>query len=259
MEVLFDLKAVFGNNQPIVKITGEWVTMRNARKFPAIADVVNALGEESAFSQGLRGPVTSYEKMYNSDYLLYIWWEPHPTNASYGLVMGFAKVGRKSLYLFDRDGKCVKCNPVCLLDFYVVQSQQRKGYGLALLQHVMQENGLTHPWEIAVDRPSSLYYAFMHRHFNLPKSAAIEQPNHFVVYAKFFDPDAEDAYQPDSAGQSHSTPPQQRKTDAGQSQSRPQTPNRHAFVRLPGDQATPSNYQTAKSRYLSNLGHSPAW
>ena len=48
------------------------------------------------------------------------------------------KVGRKNLYLFDKNGDNKQYQPLCILDFYIHESQQRKGYGKKLYQYMLQ-------------------------------------------------------------------------------------------------------------------------
>ena len=44
-------------------------------------------------------------------------------------AIGFIKIGRKKLFLRDTYASIVEVEPVCVLDFYVHESQQRMGYG----------------------------------------------------------------------------------------------------------------------------------
>jgi alpha-tubulin N-acetyltransferase 1 len=44
-------------------------------------------------------------------------------------VIGLLKIGVKQLFINDAVGKFKKITPICVLDFYVHESQQRSGYG----------------------------------------------------------------------------------------------------------------------------------
>lgn len=51
--------------------------------------------------------------------------------------MGFIKVGTKKLFLYDHNGNQREVSPLCVLDFYVHESKQRKGYGKLLYEHMI--------------------------------------------------------------------------------------------------------------------------
>lgn len=55
-----------------------------------------------------------------------------------GAVTGMLKVGKKGLYVFDRDGQHYQVTPPCILDFYVHESRQRTGLGKQLFEHMLQ-------------------------------------------------------------------------------------------------------------------------
>lgn len=44
-------------------------------------------------------------------------------------AIGFLKIGKKKLFIRDAIGCIKEIMPVCLLDFYVLESQQRSGHG----------------------------------------------------------------------------------------------------------------------------------
>ena len=48
-------------------------------------------------------------------------------------VIGFLKVGTKKLFIRDEIGKINEINPLCVLDFYVHESQQRSGFGKVII------------------------------------------------------------------------------------------------------------------------------
>ena len=55
-----------------------------------------------------------------------------------GKAVGFIKVGTKKLFLYDTQGAQKEVSPLCVLDFYVHESQQRKGFGKKLYEHMLQ-------------------------------------------------------------------------------------------------------------------------
>ena len=54
-------------------------------------------------------------------------------------VLGFLKVGVKDLFFHDETGNwSEKLQPFCLLDFYVHESEQRRGRGLELIDTLLK-------------------------------------------------------------------------------------------------------------------------
>ena len=58
--------------------------------------------------------------------------------SSRGKAVGFIKVGTKKLFLYDTQGAQKEVGPLCVLDFYVHESLQRKGFGKKLYEHMLQ-------------------------------------------------------------------------------------------------------------------------
>lgn len=54
-----------------------------------------------------------------------------------GSVVGLLKMGRKKLYVFDAAGLVHEKDCLCVLDFYVHESRQRKGYGKKLFEFML--------------------------------------------------------------------------------------------------------------------------
>lgn len=54
-----------------------------------------------------------------------------------GSVVGFLKVGRKKLFVYDAAGAHHELQPLCVLDFYVHESKQRMGCGRTLYEHML--------------------------------------------------------------------------------------------------------------------------
>lgn len=47
-------------------------------------------------------------------------------------------MGWKKLYLYDKTGVQSEAMVYCLLDFYIYEPKQRKGYGKHLIEHMLQ-------------------------------------------------------------------------------------------------------------------------
>ncbi|XP_064262136.1 alpha-tubulin N-acetyltransferase 1 [Passer domesticus] len=97
--------------------------------------VIDELGKASAKAQGLSTPVTSAARMESNRHVLYIL---RDTRSPRGAVLGFLKVGYKKLFLLERDGSHVEVEPLCVLDFYIHESQQRRGLGRELFREMLQ-------------------------------------------------------------------------------------------------------------------------
>ncbi|KAL3260074.1 hypothetical protein MRX96_016543 [Rhipicephalus microplus] len=97
--------------------------------------VIDALGKASSLAQSLAAPVTTSDRLRNSDHRVYLLVEP---SARGGTVLGLLKVGFKQLFLRDGHGRLCQVRPLCLLDFYVHQSRQRKGNGRRLFDRMTQ-------------------------------------------------------------------------------------------------------------------------
>uniref|UniRef100_A0A1X7SI81 N-acetyltransferase domain-containing protein n=1 Tax=Amphimedon queenslandica TaxID=400682 RepID=A0A1X7SI81_AMPQE len=104
-------------------------------------------------------------------------------NNGNGSVLGFIKTGRKRLFLTDNRTLLHEVEPLCIMDFYVHETQQRRGHGKELFENVLQEEGLS-AFEVAIDRPSSKFLSFLQRHYQL--SSYVKQNNNFVIFDKFF-------------------------------------------------------------------------
>ncbi|TPX39211.1 hypothetical protein SeMB42_g06405 [Synchytrium endobioticum] len=99
-------------------------------------------------------------------------------------VVGMIKIGMKHLFLSDTNGCLQKTTPLCVLDFYVHESCQRKGYG-KLLFDVMLKHERTHATQLAIDRPSQKMMAFLSRHYF---NDFLFQANKYVISRQFFPP-----------------------------------------------------------------------
>ncbi|TSK28257.1 Alpha-tubulin N-acetyltransferase 1 [Bagarius yarrelli] len=146
------------------------------------AAVIDELGKASAKAQKLPVPITSAAKLQANRHCLYLL-KDGERNGGRGAAVGYLKVGYKKLFLLDQRGAHVETEPLCVLDFYVTESLQRHGYGLELF-HFMLKHKKVEPEQMAYDRPSSKFLAFLEKHFDLKHS--VPQVNNFVVFEGFF-------------------------------------------------------------------------
>ncbi|KAK3865749.1 hypothetical protein Pcinc_028659 [Petrolisthes cinctipes] len=186
MEFRFDVKHLLPYEITRVDnnlIVPQWKSStRNRVEYQELYQIINAIGEASSFAQGLSNIITTSEKLQSSDHLLYLMKEEdEPSGIT--LVVGMLKVGRKKLFLLDSDQRTRESAPLCVLDFYIHESRQRRGYGRRLFDHMLRDQNVL-PGHMAVDKPSDKFMAFLHKHYNLYKQLA--QINNFVIYDSFF-------------------------------------------------------------------------
>lgn len=117
-----------------------------------------------------------------------------------GLVVGLLKIGRKSLYVFDKYGETRHVNAPSVLDFYVHESRQRGGLGKILFEYMIEYESLL-PEQLAIDRPSDKLLGFLRKHYALTQK--IPQMNNFVIYDGFFAPQSQNEV--NGSGQTHIT------------------------------------------------------
>ena len=139
-----------------------------------IREEIDRLGAESGVAQDLREPITSAQKLGASDHRLYLQCDER------GVPTGFIKVGTKHLFYMTSCGAYVELDPLCVLDFYVCGTQQRRGLGIALFRIMLEREGGPEPKDLAYDRPSPKLLPFLRKHFGL--SDFFEQPNRYVVF-----------------------------------------------------------------------------
>ncbi len=73
-----------------------------------ISEILDAMGAASAKAQGLKGPITSGDKLRTqSEHIVYLLVD-RESNAGRGSVVGLLKMGKKNLFLLDRQGEQVK-------------------------------------------------------------------------------------------------------------------------------------------------------
>ena len=153
------------------------------------------LGIKSGHAQILNGPITSVEKLAGSNHtIIIVCCSADGENGETSCCcVGYLKYGIKDLYFYHKNGKVTQSSPVCLLDFYVDDSMQRNGLGIALFRQMLDTlsadatvsslSAPITPKDIAYDRPSPKLIAFMRKHYNMINPDL--QPNRFAIYEGF--------------------------------------------------------------------------
>jgi hypothetical protein len=100
-----------------------------------------------------------------------------------GRVLGFLKTGMKHLFYMEENGVTKEMDVLCVLDFYVHESMQRKGCGFELFNFMLQRQS-TVASKLAYDRPSIKLKGFLGKYFKL--TSFTPQPNNFVIFQDFF-------------------------------------------------------------------------
>ncbi|CAD8125994.1 unnamed protein product [Paramecium sonneborni] len=144
---------------------------------PQLDEVITTMGEASAKAQNLKQVITSPLRFYQSDQKLYIKSEGKQ-------CLGMLKVGRKNLFHRDLSGLVKEIQPLCVLDFYVHESVQRKGIGKELFEEMLRCEIIC-PEKLAYDRPSPKLLGFLKKHYHLQNY--IPQNNNFVIFSQYFE------------------------------------------------------------------------
>ena len=141
-----------------------------------VNEILDKMGEASSQAQNLPTIITTSQKFFTSNHRIVL-------KAEKDKVLGFIKVGVKKLYLRDRHYNYHEVSPLCVLDFYVHESVQRKGIGKQLFDYMINFEK-KNPKEIAYDKPSDKFLNFLQKYFNLVNF--IQQNNNYVVFDEFF-------------------------------------------------------------------------
>ena len=141
-----------------------------------VKEILNSMGEASSRAQRLNTTITSAHKFFISNHRIFI-------KAEQNKVLGFIKVGAKKLFLRDRIYNYHEVNALCVLDFYVHESTQRRGIGKQLFDYMLKFEKKI-PTELAYDRPSPKLLSFLRKYFGL--NDFIQQNNNYVVFDDFF-------------------------------------------------------------------------
>jgi alpha-tubulin N-acetyltransferase 1 len=99
-------------------------------------------------------------------------------------VVGLLKIGRKSLYVFDKYGDTKHVNAPCVLDFYIHESRQRAGLGKILFEYMLEYENLL-PEQMAIDRPSEKLLGFLRKHYGMFLASKFHAIDNFYEYFNF--------------------------------------------------------------------------
>ncbi|KAF9563162.1 Alpha-tubulin N-acetyltransferase 1 [Mortierella alpina] len=97
-------------------------------------------------------------------------------------VAGMLKMGEKKLFIVDKSGTLHEQEVCCVLDFYVDESCQRRGFGKLLFDYMLKVEDIE-PNQIAYDRPSPKLYQFLSKYFGLDRY--LPQPNQYAIFEGF--------------------------------------------------------------------------
>lgn len=136
-------------------------------------------------AQGLKEIITTYRKFsLNDKHRIYLMKASTGSPRNSASLVGLLKVGEKRLFVFDHMGKYHETSPLCVLDFYVHESQQRRGFGRKLFDYMLASEQ-TRPEHLAIDSPSEKCVQFLKKHYGL--NNPIQQTNNYVVFPGFFE------------------------------------------------------------------------
>lgn len=115
-------------------------------------------------------------KFFGTDQHIYIKCEEN-------IFIGFIKVGKKNLFIYNEIGEIKEINPLCVLDFYTYEGCQRKGYGKEIFTKMLEYEKVE-PRKLGYDRPSFKFLNFLKKYYNLQDY--VPQNNNFVVFNDYF-------------------------------------------------------------------------
>ncbi|CAD8181919.1 unnamed protein product [Paramecium octaurelia] len=160
-----------------VNENGMTILNGSQQRNPQLDEVITTMGEASAKAQNLKQVITSPTRFYQTDQKLYIKSEGKH-------CLGILKVGKKNLFHRDLNGLVREIQPLCVLDFYVHESMQRRGIGKELFEEMLRCE-IIYPEKLAYDRPSPKLLGFLKKHYHL--SNYIPQNNNFVIFSQYFE------------------------------------------------------------------------
>ena len=117
------------------------------------------MAQGSRIAQGLQQSVTSIDFIVNHYHTLILLIQQNK-------CLGIHKVGMKHLFQYDSDGQAHELDAFCCLDFYVHESQQRKGLGRLLFAVAESLIGIpANYW--GFDKPSPKLFAFLEKYYGM--------------------------------------------------------------------------------------------
>jgi len=208
MEIHFDLGKSL-KSSPVQRLDASTLKWMTPQRDSGVYAAVDKIGALSAEAQGLKRPLTTFEKLLNSDdeQCLYLMWHKKDDSPSVSIVYGFLRTCRRRLYLNNNDQQCTIASPISVMDFFVHPSVQKQGYAFVLFNNMLEAEKVE-PYQCAYDKPSASLLKFLHKHYGLQEP--VMQSTNFAVFPQFFEsPRAEDlgsASQGSSSARTASTP-----------------------------------------------------
>ncbi|CAJ0583687.1 unnamed protein product, partial [Mesorhabditis spiculigera] len=180
--------------EPIMHVTQREIAFFDRKRNNPVYEVINKLGICSAKAQCLKNPITSCDRINATDdpQGVYLHWKK--TGEKRSEFQGMLKVGRRSLYLRNRDDVLFNETMLCVLDFYVCEGERNKGIGKELFDKMLEEEDVQ-PYQIAYDNPSKMLVAFLKKHYDLDDP--IKQSTGLLVFDPIFEDKA--PYEPTSS------------------------------------------------------------
>jgi len=147
-----------------------------------IGMIIDEMGKLSAMAQGLKTPLTTAEKLADSDHIVYMMIEHNTTSPNF-IVIGILKMGWMKMNLCDNPRARPGSMVYSLLDFYVHETRQRKGYGKRLIDYMLKDVDLNAK-NLAIAKPTHKISNFMRKHYQLSK--LVNQDDNMAIFEEFF-------------------------------------------------------------------------
>ncbi|CAI2357159.1 unnamed protein product [Caenorhabditis sp. 36 PRJEB53466] len=181
MEIAYDLSSIFTSN--IQRLDRADLLRYGPKRYWPVAQSIDSLGEMSSKFHGWKRVITKYEKIVDQDeeQIVYILWEKIDGHKS--LLKGLLRVGYKTLYLTDNEQNQYMEKAMCILDFFVVQTEQRSGNGFKLFDSMIKTENVSVE-QCAFDKPSAALQKFLEKYYN--QKDPVWQSNKYAVYTAFF-------------------------------------------------------------------------
>uniref|UniRef100_A0A8R1HV64 Alpha-tubulin N-acetyltransferase n=1 Tax=Caenorhabditis japonica TaxID=281687 RepID=A0A8R1HV64_CAEJA len=181
MEIAYDLSTLFTNN--IQRLNRADLLKYGPRRYWPVSQSIDTLGEMSSKFHGWKRVITKYDKIVDHDeeQIVYILWEKVDSTKS--LLKGLLRVGYKTLYLTDNDQNQFMEKTMCILDFFIVPSEQRKGNGYNMFEAMLKAENVSVD-QCAFDKPSAALQQFFEKYYD--RKEPVWQSNKYAVYPNFF-------------------------------------------------------------------------
>jgi alpha-tubulin N-acetyltransferase 1 len=122
MEFNFNCEQILSCDNGMAILEGTFQTAIKPGYILYVNQILDDMGFASSKAQGLNTIITTASKFFSSNHRIFI-------KAEGNKVIGFIKVGVKKLFIRDQFTNFNEISPLCVLDFYVHESEQRNGHG----------------------------------------------------------------------------------------------------------------------------------